>query len=690
MRIIMRKSIKRKTDRYVKFRNSTNSVNYREKKAIIDQFNKSVRNFRRFEEVYSGGDEELASEKLHDAGTDLYMCCEWALKNYLYRKYDEQLSTHIIPQHVRNYKVDQLSAKNSNLGYLLDELEDIAEPNPVLAGINRDKIIKNAPVVNNSPKHDRTIPDPSLYKESLEEVRKIIRQYVDENAELEIIDDSIYGDGNSWYEILEDTSEFNSAYSYVLITKRIASDDIRGLFSIKWDLVVDMDPDSDINGLAYNYTCITGITPRVRILDAVNSRRKYSFSHIPYWIMANGTSDIPESVVAPQKWGTAHGRFLSTAIEEFHREYAKPVKAFVYPFEDEKSLRKVIDSFNDVYDGGEEIDFCVLGADREYTSINEENFKISNISLQEFAGYLEKFNRDSSFVSGMIRREFPADNGKHVEIEDGFLTELEDSFDPVYIDIDREDELDSEKCSRIKFYQGLQEISWYGLREHFDVIQSDQKKIIEKISQDLKDRGRLLRRVYYIPGIGGTTLMRRLAWEFRESYPTLIVNRLNEATGKNLQKIYDMTHTPILIFADNNNIEFDEIKNLHIELKRMGFAFVICYFQRKLKGIRDENHGSIYSLVQNFGDREAKQMSSKLLELLPAETQEEFKYNIERIDKSDRLPFIYSLYAFDKEFKGIKPFVANFLESPFLDVKYISPNEDFPIKFTKVKLSTII
>lgn len=39
----MKKRVKKKTDRFVQFKNRMNSVNYRDKKAIIDQFNKSVR-----------------------------------------------------------------------------------------------------------------------------------------------------------------------------------------------------------------------------------------------------------------------------------------------------------------------------------------------------------------------------------------------------------------------------------------------------------------------------------------------------------------------------------------------------------------------------------------------------------------------------------------------------------------------
>lgn len=659
----MKKSVKRKTDRYIQFRNRTNSANYRDKKAIIAQFNKSVREYKRFSEVYSAGDEELASAKLHDAGTDLYMCCEWALKNYLYRMYDEQFVTHIISSIVREHKIDQLSTKTATIGFLLEELKDIGIPSPVVIGINSRKIIENAQIVNNGPKHDRKIPDPNRYKESLEEVRKIIKNYVDENVELELIDDSLYGGGKAWYEILEDTSEFNSAYSYVLITRRIDSNDIRGLFSQKWDLVIDMDPDSDINGLAYKYTDITGIVPTVCTLDAINARRKFSFSHRPYWIMANGTSDVSDSVVDPKRWGTAHGKYLSSILEEFHKEYSKPVKAFVYPLENERNLRKIVDTFNDVYDSGDEINFCVLSADSEYNSIDDENFKISTLSIEEFAEHLEKYNLNSKFISGLIKRELPAENGKRVLIDENFATVLKDSFDTVFIDIDQEDELDSEKCNRIDFYKGIQEISWYGLREHFDVIQPEQRRTVDKITQDMKDRGRLLRKVYYVPGIGGTTLMRRLAWEFREIYPTFILNRLNEQTGKNLQKIYDLTHCPILIFADNNFIEFDEVKNLQVELKRMGFAFVICYFQRKLKGIHNENEGSVYTIVRDFGIREARQMKIKLQDLVCDKgVKENFDKYINESDDYDRLPFVLSMYAFDKDFQGIKPYIANFLE----------------------------
>lgn len=40
----------------------------------------------------------------------------------------------------------------------------------------------------------------------------------------------------------------------------------------------------------------------------------------------------------------------------------------------------------------------------------------------------------------------------------------------------------------------------------------------------------------YEPGVGGTTLMRRIAWELSEQYPTMILQKYNEQTAKNIQK----------------------------------------------------------------------------------------------------------------------------------------------------------
>ena len=647
-----------KVERYNQFMNVVSGVNYLNKKKIISEFNKSVRAYRRFVEVLRAGDEELAAEKLHTASTALYFCCEWSLKNYLHEIYSSS------GEDCLENKLNTLNHRSTNIKKLLDELEEVGEPSIVDLCIDTKAILDNAKDVNNGPKHIGIVPSPDKYIISLKEIRSIIKNYVENSAELDFIDESIYGNSNVWYEILDDTSDFNTEYTYVLLTQRLVSNNVEGLFSLKWDLVIDMDPDSDRDGLADSYKKGTCISPQVRMLDSIDSKKKFSYITPPYWVMANGTFDDPESMAVSDKWGTVHGRYLVRLLEEFHREYSKPVKAFVYMGENERNLRKIIEYFNDIYDGGEDINFWVLSADGEYASIEQDNFRISSLTIEKFADNLKKFFGDKGNDFNRLKKALPTGDGGIVDLEDSLVVDLDDSFETVYIDIDKADESDAEKCNKLAFYKGIHNISWYGIRENFDVKQPEQLKITTKIHHDILDRGRLLNKVYYVPGIGGTTLMRRLAWEFRTICPTFILNRYNEYTSKKLQKIYNITHSPILIFADNNIVEFEEVKTLQIELKHMGFAFVICYFQRKLSAIKDDNSGSVYAIVREFGTSEAELVRRNLRGLLDDDdARHKFDERIKENANAERInsPFILSMFAFDKDFKGIKPYIANFL-----------------------------
>lgn len=653
---------KKKHQKYLQFVNRIKSQNYRNIKIIVDKFNSSIRAYKRFEDLFGAGDEERASEYLQDAGMALYVSYEWALKNYLDRRYSEQYKDGDISEEIYKQKIAVL--QRTEMRYLLQEARSLCIPSIGSINIDGEKIVAGAMFVNNKTKHVANTPFPQKYKEALNEIRKFMKTYLDPNAKYEVLEESLYGAEKGWYEILEDTSEFNKAYSYILVMKRADNINMNGLFSLKWDLVIDMDSDSDIDGLARKYTSLTGISPKVLMLDAINSRRRFSVSQIPYWIMGNGTSDVPESVVDSQKWRAAHGRHLMQMLEEFHKEYSKPAKVFIYPINNEKNLGCIVDAFNDVYDSGDDVDFCVLSAESEYTYIDDQNFRISSVSLVDFCSNLESLNDFHGINVQKIKKLIPAENGNKIELDDGFIAELSDSFETVYLNIDLQDEEDSSRCSCIEFYQGKSDISWYGLRENFDVLLPDMKKISEGIDQDMKDRGRLLRRVYYVPGIGGTTLMRRLAWEYRGKYPTFILNRMNEHTARNLQKVYDKTHMQILIFADNNYIDNEEVKELQSDLKKMGFAFVICYFQRKYRGNKKHEGTGVYTLVDDFGNNEARQMKNRLEGFIDNDDKKRLiNEQIEKRNVDERLPFVLSMYAFDEEFKGIKPYIANFLEN---------------------------
>lgn len=197
----------KKSQKFSRFIASANSVNYRNDAIIVEKFNESVSKYKRFVDINAAGDEELASDKLRDAGTDLYQSCEWALKNCLYKSAIERFECSVISAEEKGNEIDFLSKKDTNLYKLIDAFKSKINPAYSSFGINLDVILQGAQKTNNGPKHNATVPDPNIYKKAVGEIRKIIKNYV-VDAELDLIEDSIYGSQNVWYELLEETNDF--------------------------------------------------------------------------------------------------------------------------------------------------------------------------------------------------------------------------------------------------------------------------------------------------------------------------------------------------------------------------------------------------------------------------------------------------------------------------------------------------
>lgn len=64
--------MRKKSQKFSRFIASANCINYRNDAIIVEKFNESVRKYKRFVDINAAGDEALASEKLREAGTDLY------------------------------------------------------------------------------------------------------------------------------------------------------------------------------------------------------------------------------------------------------------------------------------------------------------------------------------------------------------------------------------------------------------------------------------------------------------------------------------------------------------------------------------------------------------------------------------------------------------------------------------------
>ena len=93
-----------------------------------------------------------------------------------------------------------------------------------------------------------------------------------------------------------------------------------------------------------DHTKICGVVPWIRMLTKTEANRKFSISNLPYWIMANGCADDPDTIIDESRWKSKYGRYLSDVLEKFHEMYTKPVKVFIYPIDNEKNLERVVEA----------------------------------------------------------------------------------------------------------------------------------------------------------------------------------------------------------------------------------------------------------------------------------------------------------------------------------------------------------
>lgn len=646
-----------------KFILQTKDIDYNNLEQIISTFNQSINSYNRFKEVLEGGDDLLASEKLRDAANKLYNVCEWSFKKYLYNKYKELESKNIINKNECFTSCRKLNSHECTLKYLIDEINNLTENKAKLQEIDFNTVLKNASKVNNGPKHSCKVPDVDKYLHSALEIRNFIKSYLDENADLKNTG-SIADMEDDWYEFQENCDNFLDVNSYILITGSMTGMNkelVKNIFKIQWDMIFDFDISSEENGLANLYKELTGVNPVIRDLSRTNVIKPINSISTPYWVMAGGYVDDENSISDDKNWRIKYGRNLPDFLDKFHSIYTKPAKIIICYYNHEKIIKKIVEDFNVAYNNGEDIDFIALSNDIDFEIIDEENFNVYSVSLECM---LKKLNNEFSSKSEKMldNRILIPTKDDVIEIDYDFFNRLQDSFEVVYKGIENSEVGDLIKDNAENFYKGICELSWIGAKKHFDINRNKLIKVKEKIKTNFNDRGRIIKALKYSPGVGGTTFMRRLAWEMHDEFPVLILkNYISSHTSKNVEKLFNKCKIPILILADSNDIFAIDAFKLYTELKALSLPFEIYYIERTNTVNNKSDVINSYERLLVLKDEEIKDMQSTLKLYI---TEQQCLEKIDDIQNvtSDLTPFIMSMYAFDKEFKGIKSYISNFLK----------------------------
>lgn len=238
----------------------------------------------------------------------------------------------------------------------------------------------------------------------------------------------------------------------------------------------------------------------------------------------------------------------------------------------------------------------------------------------------------------------------------------------------------------VDFRRGMP-IEWAELAQNLDVPRSAAFDYYYKQIEDtLVASSNHTINLLHEPSAGGTTLSRRLAWQFMARFPTVCLEQVSTDTASYLRELFQFCSLPVLVLMESTVITESEREGL-------------------LQQLREDNTRAVFLWVSRaYGDRENKDILSGKLDdseaslflagYLEQVTDDARREALQRLASSfefldQRNPFFFGLTAFGENFLGIERLiedVMNGLPEPngkalLSDLALVSlyANEGFPL-----------
>lgn len=654
---------KKNKNKHEQFRQNTKGNDYTNTAGVVDALIAAVNDFKSFELLESGGDTEAAVQKLTASGTRAYQTMEHAYKNYIHRHYEGLFQENKIgwAEMNRETQFEEVGRFYTHSDLKRKFCQIVKNPQADL-----DLILRGAPVSNNGPKHDGKTPDPQELREQLGEMIKFFRAHLDANAEYPSLADSFAGEQHAWQELYEMAGSFGSEYQYLLIAPPLLDPDkdLSALFSVNWDLVVDFDPSSDLNGIRSVYLREKGISSNIRTLAASEKNKKFQQTTYPQWVMANGFADKTDSVKGNfRAWHNAYGQHFKNVLTKFREVYPKYLKIVVLPGVEESYLKDLMAACDEVFyqEDMEEtfgVDFLLLEGGHTCLGVDYDFVRRSDLTLDDFLRGIRGDVKHRAGSEGI--KTMPGVTAAEGLSRD-LCAKLENFCQPVYIGIEKmEPEMDV-----WDFYRARRPISWTELANGKDLQRSIYSTgIYGKLVDMLQEHPRLLYDIVYKPGYGGSTMLRRIAWDFHTHYPTLLMLRYEEDDAACLRQLYEKTKLPFLILVDSNFMSRTEAQLIRRDLRSDNINHIVLFMRRRYQANEVKEKSEILNIPSlGHSSGEVERMVDILLPYVTSDSCKTklLRYRDEADSAEEYSPFYFALSAFDEDFLGIPRYVHNYL-----------------------------
>ncbi|MBI5653585.1 MAG: ATP-binding protein [Chloroflexi bacterium] len=417
-------------------------------------------------------------------------------------------------------------------------------------------------------------------------------------------------------------------------------------------LVLDFDPMTEEDG-AYAHASIELKNNRSVHLLSLEDQYTLVPDKACYWYAARGLQGRANSLVNNdwKEWNRKYSNTVRKLIADFARASAgKPITVINLWYAPEY-LREICSAVDQAF--GDHVDyvFAVPEADRLGELAAQFGAQIISLGLGDILHGITQ--NISSTPTNPYYAGVPHLDGSFSLIDIPDLRWLSEDFEVLHSNIELEPSGSNRVIGRDYLRGAI--ISWSDLSGHYDADRDTTEHIIKQVERELETRTSVRFNIYHWPGAGGTTIARRVAWELRRRYPTVLLKRVTpgETVGR-FRKIFQLTEKSILAIVEGADTIPDKLEQLYTEVRAeqipVVFLFVLRRTELAERGERVSFVGPNLSLPESYRFVEAYKRFA------PNKTHH-LQNILEKSPLKERTPFHFALATFGKDFIGISRYV---------------------------------
>lgn len=642
-------------------------MNYSNNNVIFQRFNSAAYDLALAKLALRKEDKESFIKHLRDAGEAISQTLEFSLKNHL----DRYIST----QERKFFKIDKENIPSliekyideSGNDYKYNTLDDTCEPDVDFVFLKKNKYS-----LTNAAKHTGIEPNYEIQKKYLEEIRKFIHQYIDNQVILKTIEEYDKVDLSTWdllYTACDRFSPDNRNYILIIGKNQKSNQQyIKNLSIPSWNMIIDFDYNSNETGFFHSAYSTNNIQPhKIKASDLVdtNTFSRYNQSHYHYFANSyNGSGDTePDDF---QDWNRRYGKKTEIFLKSYAEVLSNQKNIVVVLYDSRRHINFLCERIDQYF--GNNVSYIFANDLNDNLSQICEDFKgvkvnISTINIADgLANISSNFGKANPHIGQIL---IPFMEKSQTETS-GILTEseyaqLEEYFEVVHKglpDINKkEDEYDKRS-----FLVGENKISWSGLKSRFDVENFKSNKRIIKAVEKVIENGRGKIQLIHDAGFGGTTIARRIAWEIHNDYPTLILKKYRDSKVKeSLIRLHEKTRKTILVIMEvPQSITLDEVDSLFKSIPQAR-PIVFLIVKRGKPNSNDlvvSDWGNDCIDLVNAYKPYLNEYTNEDVRLKKTKELDEIIYSCEAYKKT---PFYIGLLTFEEKFYALKDYINKFV-----------------------------